>query len=900
MSHHHETPTDSNSIRQGRNSDDETLVGDSSGVVLNFPSRQPRSPPGRRSRQKQEGFKRFLKQVASPPHHRVTAGGRIVPFAPQTPPPIMNFCSIDNAILQSAMSEQFRDKTTDVEAFKDCVERIVVPQSRSSVSSNLDTTLSSTSNQRQAIAKCDNNDAWYAFWDEQKVFSQRMALSSPPPAGEVLVPFNGIWYRVFWIGDTMINEPLQFNPSLGLQTVAYPTSYGRRPIIPQHNSMTPPIMVSSSQMSFSNVPNSSSVSLLQHQGTQFGVQALTRSYNILNAQLEKLDKHLSLKFNKLTPRETFALTEERKNLIIHTNFLRVSIVKLTCGSNVNSNFQTFRSSGDPQCLAFDTASRPPTAPLDPDQDIKQKSIKDGNGVTSSYLSKPSMGQQSFLSPNAPAFVPSNKKATLSIPNGHEKQEEAGQNQVGQMPIFNGDDTASQDSVNSGIKNATEQLLNDDVDEIETPAELLPVITQKQIEYAQTLNSPNGEKVYCSTVEDVAEVIRRVREQATMYGCEGGQSKDPAYDAEQDIHWEIHEKAPILLPGPISDHVANPRPWDWKSSAYNPKAEANKKPPASRMHSLSFKSATSRNSAPPPSKSAGGNHNKTILPSILEEESNHEERLFDRISHRRTGSLYSEGGLDDEPMNSKDEIYGLDAVEMAGALSAGVNLDITIPNFQELVAKTSAAILDGSFDLAQYTKSRTTSTLRKSEVEDKKSVTIATDNTEKEIRRPYQAYVEDDNTDSTSPNYHSVRTSSTAAPISSHASVASGAQPSSNGSIVENASPNGVNYPGAQPIPIPVRSTSKFDPLTVASPRGLSLLSVPVDDPNDPRMWEAAVNPVWDWGTGDLIGLGEYSPGPEVFGPSDGNFTIDYLDDSMANSETQNTVGSNGINARVGR
>lgn len=49
------------------------------------PGRQPKIPPPV-ERQKDEGFARFLKKHTSPTHNRVTAGGRIVPMEPRSPP----------------------------------------------------------------------------------------------------------------------------------------------------------------------------------------------------------------------------------------------------------------------------------------------------------------------------------------------------------------------------------------------------------------------------------------------------------------------------------------------------------------------------------------------------------------------------------------------------------------------------------------------------------------------------------------------------------------------------------------------------------------------------------------------------------------------------------------------
>ena len=59
-----------------------------------IPHRQPVAPPDNTHVQQHEGFVRFLKQHASPPHHRVTAGGRIVPAGPYTPPPMFDYASL--------------------------------------------------------------------------------------------------------------------------------------------------------------------------------------------------------------------------------------------------------------------------------------------------------------------------------------------------------------------------------------------------------------------------------------------------------------------------------------------------------------------------------------------------------------------------------------------------------------------------------------------------------------------------------------------------------------------------------------------------------------------------------------------------------------------------------------
>ena len=52
-----------------------------------YPSRQPNGPPDSIITQIDSGFARFLEEYTSPKHHRVTAGGHVVPMNPETPVP---------------------------------------------------------------------------------------------------------------------------------------------------------------------------------------------------------------------------------------------------------------------------------------------------------------------------------------------------------------------------------------------------------------------------------------------------------------------------------------------------------------------------------------------------------------------------------------------------------------------------------------------------------------------------------------------------------------------------------------------------------------------------------------------------------------------------------------------
>lgn len=72
------------------------------------PDRQPNLPPPV-ERQKDEGFATFLKKHSSPTHNRVTAGGRIVPMEPRSPPPFSLSGNMTNRPQAVSGGQQFQD-----------------------------------------------------------------------------------------------------------------------------------------------------------------------------------------------------------------------------------------------------------------------------------------------------------------------------------------------------------------------------------------------------------------------------------------------------------------------------------------------------------------------------------------------------------------------------------------------------------------------------------------------------------------------------------------------------------------------------------------------------------------------------------------------------------------------
>jgi len=72
------------------------------------PDRQPKLPPPA-ERQKDEGFAKFLKKHSSPTHNRVTAGGRIVPMEPRSPPPFLLPTNVTNRPQAVSAGQQSQD-----------------------------------------------------------------------------------------------------------------------------------------------------------------------------------------------------------------------------------------------------------------------------------------------------------------------------------------------------------------------------------------------------------------------------------------------------------------------------------------------------------------------------------------------------------------------------------------------------------------------------------------------------------------------------------------------------------------------------------------------------------------------------------------------------------------------
>lgn len=371
------------------------------------------------------------------------------------------------------------------------------------------------------------------------------------PDGTTLVSHNGVSYRVYWNGVNTVMEPSQAIP-LPLDQQYYPINYQQTlQNQPQYGT------------AFVSAPSNQTIPLATAtNASPSGPQRKAKSDEEmeLKAKLTNLDQHLALNHYDITPAERSNLVAQRRYLVEEIDKLRLSkgqykhnIPIVAPATTLSTRPMLRHSSG------AESNSIPPNSQVG----ISQKpQVAEGSTINK------------CLSPAAPPFVPSNHQSFSSATYTVNAQTKL----CGKGPALNANGNVSpfthvhdidDDASISNSKVATHRHeASFSVLDPSDPA--MRVIEYEDIEYAARYlyNWSKDTKTYCTTVAEFQEAIRRVREQARLYGCAGGQSKDPAYDAEQDLWWAICDRDPIPLPAQIPDHVANPRPWNWNDSAFN--------------------------------------------------------------------------------------------------------------------------------------------------------------------------------------------------------------------------------------------------------------------------------------------------------------------------------------------
>ena len=585
---------DSDLSHQTLQSDDDVMFAQNSRYYSRPPFRQPLSPPETTTIQQYEGFKRFLKQVASPPHQRVTAGGRIVPAGPQSPPPMMNFGSIDATLSRPLAPKQSARLVNNSSGPTDC-SRISKTQNQSFVppGGNIlgcvpNPKLSSHPSQPAPIP-WDHN-GWDRSGPPHGDLSATLPAPAPAdmvpvlflPAGDAVILCNGVYSRVFYNGQNLIPDPLPTNPSY-VTPSEHPTSvcnqipHGRH-AFPSFGGPNPKTEVAPiSELQASNHTSNND---------------LKKNYEKLRSQLSKLDRHMASHFHKLAQSEVQTLAAQRERLVEQIDFLRVNKDKVPV-QLPTSGIQPYQYPGTSAYSSFVAA--PVTNPNNSNQQTSEYATsyaREAARMTSSSCSF--AGKPSCLSPDAPSFIPSTTAAIFDHSSSYDnlgnvtqdehssEKDSLHKNDVSWKPI-----TMQTANVLGDLRDGVSPKVDDkklgmseNTDDSAVAASYTSTLTHEDVEYVDRIgfNPLGGDKLVCSTIEEFEEVIRLVRKQAKLYGCNGGQSKDPEYDAEEDIRWAMKDYVPIPLPAMIPDYVLRPRPWDWNDSSFNPITHENRKNP----------------------------------------------------------------------------------------------------------------------------------------------------------------------------------------------------------------------------------------------------------------------------------------------------------------------------------
>lgn len=535
--------------------------------AMQHPFRQPLNPPEATLIQKHAGFARFLKQHASPPHHRVTAGGRIVPAGPLSPPPFQLLPSINAVISNPHVKGSSNGKASSR----------AVPLAQQNVNANHPHVGTAQTTRTQA----------------PPLINQFGTNLGPLPAGAIpigflldgspIVYYEGVNYQSFFDGTSTILKPLQFSiPHMGYNAPAYsqtafgPQFYGSNGFPGTGHSLD----VLGSMQFTDGISDAQEQPLQADRASSHDTVSL---HHHLSSQLTTLDRYVALHLHEFSPAENARCTAMRRQLIEQLDSLRMSKASTNPLNLINGKMHDV-SAAAPWPARDGTAGAPyssygvltntkngafqPTTPVTPGYALNQDYSSGLNGRPI-----PSLKSRKCLSPDAPPFVPS---TTAALTHGTDTIQYTAP--VGVQKLDSPDSYKTEKSLFQEAEVGLRKL-NTDLDSSDDAKAATPHVSMSEIEYASTpgFNPPVGPKVYCTTASEFQEVIRRVRQQAQMYGCKGGQSKDPAYDAEQDVRWAMADGEPIPLPQSPADHLTQPRPWSWDDSTFNCRRQATTSP-----------------------------------------------------------------------------------------------------------------------------------------------------------------------------------------------------------------------------------------------------------------------------------------------------------------------------------
>ena len=599
----------SNFTHRSTNSDEELTF---EGRYMHQPSRQPRAPPQTPHAQQSEGFARFLKEHASPPHHRVTAGGRIVPAGPLSPPPMLTLNSI-TAVLEKQSGLPETSRKNDQSDFSSNGTQAVNTESslRKSEKNGIGLGIG---NLNSSVQGHGTHGAGYGNEVIQPLATSAYAMQPtglmtqfPPGSvstmmlqdGSTVYPLNGTMYRSYWNGTEIAVESLNVHSSApALQSYPLASSASMQPWFGTQSSSNP-------QTVLGNVA-SGTQTYVSPLNQDLRAPALHNQFQNLQSQLMALDKHMALHLHELPPTVHAGMVAKRRELVERLDAVRVAKEQFErSGSTVTPLFSPYSMgiiSDQYHSLApMNTVPNftIPAATVQPGSIAPQFASTSATMENTSGVPKTAVDHvggacnNKGLSPSAPAFIPSfaqrTASATGSLRNAELNQHVYPHHTVASSgnvsTLYDNQSARAPSSSRYEIKDAPLPMYQQQMHSTQpsvnyrsaaasnlgsSTEDALPLVSDQEVEYVDRLrfNPASGPKFYCTMPGEFQEVIRRAREQARMFGCLGGQSKDPAYDAEQDIRWAMADFEPIQLPKQTPDHFLKPRPWNWNDSAYN--------------------------------------------------------------------------------------------------------------------------------------------------------------------------------------------------------------------------------------------------------------------------------------------------------------------------------------------
>ena len=566
--------------------------------------------------QQKEGFARFLKQHASPPHHRVTAGGRIVPTGPLSPPPMFDYESLTGLIRRR---EQKLSDINSVDASNRVSAKLNVPSLSSRGLKPVDDRTKmwhnlQASDSRDFLPQRDSHGIISGGnYPDSSIPAAPVSMSLIPVStlddGSTVSSCNGMYYRTYWNGIGTVVEPLPLNAghiSTGTQTDSN-LPFASNPL--ELPGCDVPIQKARSKAPLRDTTNQSHGS-----GSQSHIQNLETQQAALNSKLHILDRHMALHHYEISHEERASFVNQRRALVEEMDRLRR--MKEPPPQNLpilsNTVFPR-RASTRASSLSTRKVSHTTGVPLVP---AKPSTAKTDNET-------PRKG----LSPSAPPFIPSSVKLAMAKATCIDPSLDTSLHRKIRVPSSSSEFAPSafaqkQQMLEAQRRRGHEESL--DRDPID-PA--MRIIHNSDVEYAADLpnNGIAEAKRYCTTVSEFQEAIRQVRQQARLYGCAGGSSKDPAYDAEQDIWWAICDHDPIPLPPKTPDHVSQARSWDWNNSFFN--FRVSEQAPSAVKKSSSALDPSSKKAADNVRKPSGSQ--KPIHPS--------EDRLLPALERSASGT-----------------------------------------------------------------------------------------------------------------------------------------------------------------------------------------------------------------------------------------------------------------------